>query len=127
MSVGIKKIPGVESVEVSLNQGLATVLLKEGNTVRLEQLQDVVKRSGFTPKDAKVSARGEVIFSGGKLTFKLLGVDRMYDVHIGSGAETTSGDVEKQKGKVLIIEGVIPAPESSKATVPPVIQLHAFR
>jgi copper chaperone CopZ len=38
VDVALKKVAGVESVEVSLKKGLATVRLKPGNTVSVAQL-----------------------------------------------------------------------------------------
>jgi copper chaperone CopZ len=56
----LKKFPGVESVDVSLNKGLATVKLKPGNTVRPQDFWETVRKNGFTPKEARVLVRGEV-------------------------------------------------------------------
>ena len=57
----LQKFSGVEKVDVSLNKGLATVTLKPGNTVRLTEVWDTVRKNGFTPKETKVVVRGEVI------------------------------------------------------------------
>jgi len=51
----LKKIGGVEDVKVSLNDGKAIISLKPGNTVTLEQIQDIVRKNGFTPKEANVT------------------------------------------------------------------------
>ncbi|MDQ6760621.1 MAG: heavy-metal-associated domain-containing protein, partial [Acidobacteriota bacterium] len=46
--VALKKFSGVESVDVSLNKGLATVKLKPGNSVEPQQFWDAVRKDGFT-------------------------------------------------------------------------------
>jgi len=54
----LKKFSGVESVDVSLNKGLATVKLKPGNTVRPEEFWKTIRKNGFTPKETRVVVRG---------------------------------------------------------------------
>lgn len=125
MSVAINKIPGVESLEVSLNRGMAAIQLKPGNTVRLEQVWEGVQGNGFTPKEARIRALGEVIVTGGKLQFKVLGVNQAYDLIVDPRAETRGGDIEKQVGKLLLIDGVIPPPQDKEG--PKVIHLSGFQ
>ena len=60
VDVALKKVAGVESVEVSLNKGLATVKLKPGNTVSVPQLWELIHKNGYTPKTTAVSVRGEL-------------------------------------------------------------------
>ncbi|HZO52963.1 MAG TPA: hypothetical protein VFB63_09610, partial [Bryobacteraceae bacterium] len=50
----------MESVDVSLNRGLATVKLKPGNTVKPQDLWETVRKNGFTPKETSVVVRGDV-------------------------------------------------------------------
>lgn len=61
MSVAIQKVPGVEKVEVTLNQGKATMQLKPRNAVHLDELLQKVRDNAFTPRDARVSVRGELV------------------------------------------------------------------
>jgi copper chaperone CopZ len=58
VSVAIKKIPGVASVEVTLKRGHAEVQLQPGNGVRIEQLWEAVRKQGLTPKATGVVVRG---------------------------------------------------------------------
>ena len=60
VDVALKKVPGVESVEVSLNKGLATVKLKPGNTVSVPQFWQLIHEKGYTPKATAVLVRGEL-------------------------------------------------------------------
>ena len=66
VSVAVKKIDGVESVEVTLNRGHAEIKLKPGNRVRIEQIWEAVRKQGLTPKEARVVVRGRL--DGSKLT-----------------------------------------------------------
>ena len=104
MSVGIQEVEGVESVKVNLNQGLAAVKLKPGNTVRLEQLHDVVRSKGFTPKQAQIVAKGHLARANGKLEFQISGAQRTYPLEAPPGSP-----IHKLAGKTLLIKGAIPA------------------
>jgi copper chaperone CopZ len=74
VDVALKKVAGVESVEVSLNKGLATVKLKPGNTVSLPQLWEVIHKNGYTPKSTAVSVRGELANVSGQIRLKVSGM-----------------------------------------------------
>ena len=56
MSVSLEKLPGVESVKIGLNEGRASIAFHPNNTVKLEQVTQVVKDKGFTPQEARVVA-----------------------------------------------------------------------
>src|ERR1700733_10329113 len=73
VDVALKKVAGVESVEVSLNKGLATVKLKPGNTVSVPQLWELIHKNGYTPKTTSVSVRGELASENGILQLKVSG------------------------------------------------------
>src|ERR1700733_568703 len=73
VDVALKKVAGVDSVEVSLNKGLATVKLKPGNTISVPQLWELIHKNGYTPKMTIVSVRGEVANVNGALQLKVSG------------------------------------------------------
>jgi copper chaperone CopZ len=66
VSVAIKKVDGVESVEVSLEKASADIRLKPGNAATLSELRRVIRRSGYPTKDAQVEARGTFVERNGK-------------------------------------------------------------
>ena len=55
----MQKVDGVQSVRVSLNDGLTVVDLKPGNVVTLSKLRQIIKNNGFVSQEAHVIARGE--------------------------------------------------------------------
>ncbi|MBI2970010.1 MAG: heavy-metal-associated domain-containing protein [Gammaproteobacteria bacterium] len=55
---GLKQLPGVTAVAVSLNQGKAVVELAPDNTVELAQIREVIRHNGFTPKEALIVIAG---------------------------------------------------------------------
>src|ERR1700722_8576490 len=73
VDVALKKISGVEFVEVSLNKGRATVKLKPGNTVSVPQLWELIHKNGYTPKVTAVSVRGDLTAVNGQLLLKVSG------------------------------------------------------
>lgn len=62
----MKKLDGVESVDVSLEKATADIRLRPGNTITLPQLRRLIRQSGYPTKDARVDARGTVVDRDGK-------------------------------------------------------------
>ena len=104
----LKKISGVESVDVSLNKGLATVKLKPGNSVAPEQFWEVVKKNGFTPKDTHVIVRGDISSTSGKTQLKVSPVNRAYGL---------VDSANPPEGKTVTVEGTITPGNDSAAPV----------
>ena len=71
MSVAIKKLDGVDSVDVSLDKAAADVHLKPGNTITLPQLRRIIRQAGYPTGDARVDARGTIVERNGKATLDL--------------------------------------------------------
>ena len=55
----MQKVEGVESVRVSLNDGLTILDLEPGNAVTMAKLRQIIKNNGFVSKEAIATARGE--------------------------------------------------------------------
>jgi len=108
----LRKFSGVESVEVSLNKGLATVLLKPGNAIRPEEFWEAIRKNGFTPKETRVVVRGDV--QGGKL--RISGSNQIFPL---------AGAIED--GNNLTLEGTLVPLRDLKATVPLLVRRVAGR
>src|SRR5947209_19401771 len=78
VDVALKKVPGVEGVEVSLNKGLATVKLKPGNAVSVPQFWELLHEKGYTPKNTFISVRGELAGESGRLRLKVSGTNDVF-------------------------------------------------
>jgi copper chaperone CopZ len=107
----LRKVPGVESVEVSLNKGLATVKLKPGNIVQPQEFWETVRKNGFTPKETRVVVRGEVT-NAGRPQFKVTGTNQIFDL---------KGDPKlfnEAVGKTVLIDGVLTPGKDLKVPVP---------
>ena len=65
MRVAVRKLPGVESVDVSLERASTDIKLRAGNSITLAQLRSIIKNNGFTSKEATVTVAGDLIERGG--------------------------------------------------------------
>ena len=62
--VAVQKIPGVDSVRVSLNDGYADIHLGPENGVTVERIREVIRNNGFTPKETRIRVSGVVTTRG---------------------------------------------------------------
>jgi copper chaperone CopZ len=96
VSVAIKKLDGVESIEVSLEKATADIRLKDGNAITLPQLRRIIRQSGYPTKDAQIDARGTLVERNGK---------PMLDLQNGSFLELANKPSGSSTG-VLDVTGV---------------------
>jgi hypothetical protein len=102
----MKKVPGVESVKVSLNKGEAVLRLKPGNAVTIERIRQVVLDNGFTPKDSEVEVLGKLIERNGKPALAVAGPDLVYLLADHREAKGKVGELWTQaREKEVIVEG----------------------
>jgi copper chaperone CopZ len=111
VDVALRKVAGVESVEVSLNKGLATVKLKPGNTVSVPQLWELIHKNGYTPKTTTVSVRGELANVNGALQLKVSGTKDILPL-------TAYGGAAQKPGQTVIVQGTMTPVKDLKASVP---------
>jgi copper chaperone CopZ len=109
----LKKFQGVESVDVSLNKGLATVKLKSGNTLHPQEFWEAVHRNGFTPKATRVVVRGEAIGGGSQL--KVTGTNQIFELKADL---KTLAEVQRMAGKTILVEGVLTPDQDQKKSIP---------
>ena len=108
VNVALKKTPGVEAVDVSLNKGLATVKLKSGNNVTVRQLWKLIQDNGYTPKTTTVLARGELVNA---TQFKISGTGEIFPL-------SNYPDAGNRAGQTVTIRGSIEPAKDLKALVP---------
>ena len=72
MSVAIKKLDGVESIDVSLEKASADIKLKPDNKLTLAQIRRTIRSNGYPTKDAQIDAKGKFVERDGKPVFDLL-------------------------------------------------------
>jgi copper chaperone CopZ len=121
----LKKFQGVESVDVSLNKGLATVKLKPGNAITAEQFWEVVKKNGYTPKETRVVVRGEVLMAAGKTQLNVTGTDRTYELASHTSAPKALDEIKRLAAKTVTVEGTFTPGKDVK--IAPPLQVQAVR
>jgi heavy-metal-associated domain-containing protein len=120
--VSLKAVNGVESVDVSLNKGLATVTLKSDNNVTMPQLQEAIARNGFITKQSTVTARGTLLDEGGSLKLKVSGSNEIYI--LTPDPQAKSVDINQMLGQTVTVDGVVP--EAAKGKTPDTIQFRSI-
>jgi hypothetical protein len=112
VSVSLKSVFGVDSVDVSLAKGLAAVRMKPGNTTTLKQLQTAITKNGFTMKQSAVTVVGLVLVDSGRVQLKVSGSNEMLDL-IPEGQATPIAN--SLNGKPVLVEGVVPETAKGKS------------
>lgn len=119
MRVTLEKMDGVESAEVSLNEGLARIRLRPGNRVRLEQIREAVRRNGFTPRDATVTVRARVVVVGDSVALRVETTNEQLAVEAaqGAGGAGAMAELQKRVGTTVIVLGTAPLPKDKEPDV----------
>jgi copper chaperone CopZ len=112
VSVSLKSVSGVDSVNVSLAKGLATVKMKPGNAATLKQLQTAITKNGFTMKQSAIAVAGIVVVDSGKAQLRVSGSNEMVNL-IPDGQGTTIAN--SLNGKSVLIDGFVPETTKGQA------------
>jgi hypothetical protein len=110
--VSLKSVVGVESVEVSLERGLAAIKMKPGNTATLKQLQGAITKNGFTMKESKATVAGTILVADGTTQFKVSGSNDVLQLVPQS---QNVPNASSMKGKSVVVTGTIPEAAKGKA------------
>jgi copper chaperone CopZ len=111
--VSLKAVPGVDSVDVSLEKGLALVKMKPGNTTTLKQLNEAIEKNGFTMKDSSAIVAGTVAVTNGVATLTVTGSNDLLRLAPQSASSPSAASLA---GKTVVVEGTIP--EAGKGRAP---------
>ena len=121
MRVSLKSVAGVDSVDVSLEKGLAAVKMKPGNTATLKQLQGAITKNGFTMKESKATVAGTILVADGKTQLKVAGSNDVLQLV----PESQSGpDATSMQGKSVVVAGIIL--EAAKGKSPDSLHYHSL-
>ena len=119
VNVALNKLPGVESVNVSLNQARATVKLKPANTISVPHLWQLLRDKGYTPKTTIVSVRGDLAELQGDLQLKVSGTNDFITLTRDPNNALAWRAVAAAKvGQRLIVIGVMVPSKDLKKSVP---------
>src|SRR5262245_16889797 len=98
--VALKKYPGVDTVDVSLNKGMAYVKLKPGNNIRPQDFWGTIRKNGFTPKATRVVVRGQL--ASGR--FQVTGTEVVLELKADSNLLE---QIMATAGKSITLEGTL--------------------
>jgi hypothetical protein len=112
VSVSLKSISGVDSVNVSLAKGLAAVKMKPGNMATLKQLQTAITKNGFTMKQSAVAVVGIVVLDSGKAQLRVSGSNEMVDLIPDGQVPSVANSLN---GKSVLVDGFVPETTKGQA------------
>ena len=118
---GIKRIRGVEAVEVVAAEGVAKVKLAPGNTAGLDRVRDAIKATGYTPDTARVTVRGRVVEAAGVLKLELSGSA----AHLVLRANGASSTELRPGADPVLVEGIVSVPPNPRE--PAILEVTAVR
>jgi hypothetical protein len=111
----------VDSVDVSLEKGLAVVKMKPGNVATLKQLNDAITKNGFTMKDSTATIVGTVVTVDGRVALRVSGLNDLLQLVPQSAS---APPITSMVGKTVVVEGTIP--EAGKGKVPDSIRYQSI-
>ena len=121
MRVSLKSVAGVDSVDVSLEKGVAAVKMKPGNTATLKQLQDAITKNGFTMKQSKAAVAGTILVANGKTQLTVSGSNDVLQLVPESQSVPSASSMQ---GKSVVVAGTIP--EALKGKSPDSLNYHSL-
>ena len=121
MRVSLKSVAGVESVDVSLEKGLAAVKMKPSNRTTLKQLQDAITKNGFTMKQSKATVAGTILVANGNTQLKVSGSNDVLQLVPESQSVSSASSMQ---GKSVVVAGAIP--EAAKGKSPDSLNYHSL-
>jgi len=111
--VSLKSVSGVDSVDVSLEKGLASVKMKPGNAARFKQLQEAITKNGFRMKPSNVSVVGKIVTVNGQPQLQVSGSNDLLSL-IPDNPQTAN--VNSMADKSVLVKGTLN--EAAKGKVP---------
>ena len=108
----MRKVEGVESVDVSLERASAAINLRPGNRITLAQLRQIIKNNGFSAKEATVTVVGTLTERGGKPALTVSGTDVVWLLTSGNTAAYADAaqGVKTQQASPVEAIGIVAVP-----------------
>jgi len=67
----LKKVEGVEKVEIKVDQATAELAVKKGKALSIEEVEKAVKDGGFTPRELSLTVTGRLAEQDGRTVLTL--------------------------------------------------------
>ena len=115
--VAIRKLEGIESVDVSLERASADMRLRPANRVTLPQLRQIIKNNGFSSKDASVTVVGTLSQRDAQIVLTVTGTDSVWQIDRSKSRDSAYAaaleHVMRRPADPVQIVGVVAAPAST--------------
>lgn len=118
VNVALKKLPGVETAEVSLNRALATVKLKPGNTLSVYQMWSLLRDKGYTTKGGPLEVRGQLEKAQGVLSLRVSGTNEIIGLEPDPADRAAFTRAEAQTGQTVKLRGIMRPAKDVRTKVP---------
>lgn len=102
----IKNFEDVESISVSLNEGLATIQLARKNSLRLAKLRTAIQESGFSAREANVRVFGTLTKEDGQWTLVTPAGERFLLEELAQNASEV--DLQAAANGQVMVTGTVP-------------------
>lgn len=110
MERSLGRISGVTSVEVNLNQGLATLHLANDAEPDIGEIREITRRNGFTPRAAEIRLIGQVIKENGDYVLQVGG--RRFA--LAAGEELSDSGLHSLVGRRVTATGHVPEQDAGR-------------
>src|SRR4051812_20873002 len=111
----MKKVNGVEKVDVSLNKGNASIKFKPESTAKYDDVRSGIEKNGFVVRDAQITARGTLQKTNGTLQLVVSGSGETFNLAMADTANADLGrNLESRVGQEIVLDATVPAPEKNK-------------
>jgi hypothetical protein len=125
--VVVGKIEGVQSVKVSLKEGVATIHFAPANRVTLSQIRDAIRSNGFTAREAEIRVAGSLVRRGDTLALIVPGTDEVFVLRDGPGAAGVVAQLRRRDPSMrVVLAGQVPRPTSQKRRGPEPMLVRSF-
>ena len=114
MRVAVRKLDGVRSVAVSMNDGYADIVLASQNAVTVERIREAIHRNGFTPREARVRVSGTVVRQGEQLLLEVPGSATTF--RLAGSPEALERLAHAAGGSPVTLDGTVPESQHGSKT-----------
>jgi hypothetical protein len=125
--VVVGKIEGVQSVKVSLKDGVATIQFAPSNRVTVARIRDAIRKNGFRAREAEVRVAGSLIQRGDTLALIVPGTDDVFVLEEAPGAKGIVAELRRrQPNTAVVLSGQVPAARTRQGGSPNRMLVRSF-
>jgi hypothetical protein len=125
--VVVGKIDGVQSVKVSLKEGVATIQLAPSNRVTVGRIRDAIRSNGFAAREAEVRVAGLLVRHGDTLALIIPGTEQQFILQDAPGAVGTVAELRRRDpGVRVVLTGQVPGTSARRDRTPERLLVRSF-